>query len=169
MKNLGALLFNLFSLFFNNKKLSSVDSNQTFFTLNNESEIPYDIDFRFKEDEPHIIRIRQKPPPGFVNKIAENVMIRKLTYASKIDNVLLFIEGTERKITLERSPKGIKIYGSWQGKRKYRTAQLGWVPEFFAGEISRNYPDKSMAATITMIFKPRPDKNPGMRYDIWIT
>jgi len=129
-------------------------------------------EFRFQGEEDYIIRLEQSPPPGFNNKIFEKVMIEKISYISREEAINSFIYGNNRSLLLERSSSkkyGIKIIGKWQSVRKIRQAQLGWVPFFQSAEIYTSYPqDTPLAATIRKIFKPRPGKNPGLRYDIWI-
>lgn len=134
----------------------------------------YKDEFRFEGEDEYIIRLEQKPPDGFNNKIYEKVMLKGISYLSRGEVVNSFISGTNRIILLERSPSnqdkfGIKVIGIWQSTRKIRKAHLGWVPTIEAAQICTTYPkDTPLAATLRKIFKPRPDKNAGMRYDIWI-
>ncbi len=129
-------------------------------------------EFRFEGEEDYIIRLEQSPPIGFNNKIFEKVMVESISWRSREDAINSFIYGSHRSLILERSSSkkyGIKIIGRWQSIRKIRQAPLGWVPFFQAAEIYTNYPkDTPLAATLRKIFKPRPGKSPGLRYDIWI-
>jgi hypothetical protein len=130
-------------------------------------------EFRFEGEEDYIIRLEQSPPIGFNNKIFEKVMVESISWRSREDAINSFIYGSNRSLILERSSSkkyGIKIIGRWQSIRKIRQAPLGWVPFFQAAEIYTNYPkDTPLAATLRKIFKPRPGKSPGLRYDIWIS
>jgi len=131
-------------------------------------------EFRFEGEEDYIIRLEQFPPTGFNNKIFEKVMIKGISYLSREELISSFISGSNRSLTLERSPSkrdkfGIKVIGGWRSIRKIRQAHLGWVPILEAAQIYTSYPpDIPLAATLRKIYKPRPFKNPGMRYDIWI-
>ena len=131
-------------------------------------------DFRFEGEEDYIIRMEQTPPKGFSNKIFEKVMLKGISYSSREESVNSFICGSNRSLILEHSPSnqdkfGIKVIGVWQSTRKFRRAHLGWLPVFEAAQICTTYPlDLPLAATLRKIFKSRPGKNPGMRYDIWI-
>lgn len=131
-------------------------------------------EFRFKGEEDYIIRVDQKPPDDFKNKIYEKVMLKGISYSSRHEIVNSFIFGANHILLLKRSPSnqdkfGIKVVGIWQSTRKIRQAQLGWVPVIEASQIWTTYPkDMPLVATLRKIYKPRPDKHPGMRYDIWI-
>ncbi len=129
-------------------------------------------EFRFEGEEDYIIRLEQSPPIGFNNKIFEKVMVQSISWRSREDAINSFIYGSNRSLILERSSAkkyGIKVIGRWQSIRKIRQAPLGWVPFFQAAEIYTTYPkDTPLAATLRKIFKPRPGKSPGLRYDIWI-
>ena len=151
---------------FINKLFCKSIGNNVF--IRDDINIPLNIDFRYQDDETHIIRIKQNPPAGFGKKICKNVMLKKIYWASKVDYAISFIEGGNRKISLERSPKGIKVFGHWQGARKYRKAHIGWVPPEITNYIHQNYANQPLAATITKMFRPRDFMSPGIRYDIWI-
>jgi hypothetical protein len=131
-------------------------------------------DFRFEGEDDYIIRMEQNPPNGFNNNIFEKVMLKGISYSSSEESVNSFISGSNRSLILERSPSnqdkfGIKVIGVWQSTRKIRRAHLGWLPVIEAAQICTTYSlDLPLAATLRKIFKPRPGKNPGMRYDIWI-
>lgn len=131
-------------------------------------------EFRFEGEEDYIFRLEQLPPPGFNNKIFEKVMLKGISYSSREEPVNSFIYGNSRSLILERASSkrdkfGIKVIGIWRSTRKIRQAHLGWVPILEAAQIYTSYPpDTPLAATLRKIYMPRPSKNPGMRYDIWI-
>jgi len=135
-------------------------------------DIDVGIDYRYVEDESYIIRIKQMPPEGFNNLIAKDVMGSKISYASKVDNVISFITGYNRRVLLEFSRSGIKVIGQWQSIKKERTFHLCWVPKNIASYIRTTYPNKPLAATLKVMFLPRSVggeiTSPGIRYDIWV-
>ncbi|MBS4022979.1 MAG: hypothetical protein KGZ79_11280 [Dethiobacter sp.] len=135
-------------------------------------EAGYNIDYRNPGDESHFVRINQKQPAANVKRVVYDAFVSGISRNEGTVNS--FIDGTYRKVSVERQPKGKKVLlvnGSWlDDKNNMQQGQLGIVEGFFAEEVfEKTQSNTPLYATIKVMFRARDGKHPGIRLDIWGT
>lgn len=127
------------------------------------------VEYRRPDDAENVIRINQRPPKGFPERLFEFAAVAGVSYRE--DDVRAFIMGTEQEISLrrvhvdEQHPSALAIWGLWVEGKERRSAQLGFVPR----EMNDAIGEKPVAATLVAMYAPTKDKGPGLRIDIWTT
>lgn len=132
-----------------------------------------DIDYRFADDEPNVIRIGQARPKGLPKKIANFVKVAGVSYRE--DDVKAFIRGTNRRLELRREPDNphskdgtaVAVFGHFELDGQPQTVQLGYLPHNASQEIAAEYADKPIGATVERMFIAGKGKGPGLRIDVW--
>lgn len=134
----------------------------------------FEREFRHPGDPPHVIHINQQPPKGLPRKLVEYVEVAGVSHDEARRNAEAFIQGTSRRVELERDPtnqydrNAIKVIGVWRDSQgTEHRGRIGWVPSVVAKDIAVKNPSTPIGATIKTMFKPRKGKGPGIRIDIW--
>ena len=129
----------------------------------------WDEEYRRPDDAENVIRINQRNPKGFNERLFEFVPVAGVSYRE--DDVRAFIEGTRRELSLRRTfvndahPNALAVWGLWMDGKKERTALLGYVPR----EVNDVIEERPVAATLVVMYEATKDKGAGLRMDIWGT
>lgn len=143
-------------------------------------------DFRRPNDGEHVVRVNDRKPDGFsARPISRNIGIGRNSGTSRgyiavtgtqntQQDLIAFINGTDRHLELERDPKNewdphaIKVMGEWKDSAgKMQRARLGWVPAHVARGLANEYADCELAATIECMYRATATTSAGLRIDIW--
>jgi hypothetical protein len=115
----------------------------------------------------NIIDFYTKKPKGYT-KVCDFIKVAGVSY--RINNVIDFINGSDRSIILEKEldnkygKNAIKVIGVYQRDGKQLNTHIGYVPHENSVKIF-GYND--LVAQIKRIFKPYKDKSPGLRIHIF--
>jgi len=107
---------------------------------------PLDQEFRCPGDPPHLVRLRQAPPPGF-RLFTQGVEVAEISFEGTRENALLFAHGRERPLELRRDPlnpfdpNAVEVLGRWKDEEgKEFSGHLGWVPKEAAARLATEAP-----------------------------
>jgi HIRAN domain-containing protein len=136
---------------------------------------PAEPPLRWQSDPDHVRRFEHRPPRGFSMKLAENVEVAGISRPDSSATAEAFMRGTGHDLRLERDPdnafdpNAIKVMALWRDHAgaPVREAQIGWLPADLARQIAEVAADRPLAAVLRVMFLPRPDASPGLRFDIW--
>jgi hypothetical protein len=126
-------------------------------------------------DPAHVVRFDQLPPRWLPTKLAEYVEVAGISQPDARAAAEAFCAGEQQYLELERDPdnafdpNSIKVIGVWteSGTKTERREQIGWMPRALAAMIATAAPEAPLAATVRVVFLPRPDAGPGLRFDVW--
>ena len=130
-----------------------------------------DQEFRLPDDEDHVVRLNQSPPTGLARKLHGFVPVAGTTHPAVAPAVEAFLDGRKRRLTLEReptnpvAPNAIAVFGEWISAGGTARGRLGYLPAEVAAALA-DHPD-GLGATVEVLYRPRCDKGPGIRIDIW--
>jgi hypothetical protein len=125
------------------------------------------VEYRRPDDGENVIRINQRNPKGFNERLYEFVPVAGVSYREK--DVVAFIEGADRELSLRREfvdeahPDALAVWGLWKDGDRSQAARLGFVPR----EVNDAIGARPVAATLAAMYRPLKDKGPGLRMDIW--
>lgn len=122
-------------------------------------------------NKPATITINARPTKRFTKLVAEDVPVAGISYRQEV--ITKLIEGTGRKILLEREPdnkhdkKAIKILARWKVEDEEYIEHVGYVPKEIAAKIAKKYPNNDLLGCLSVIFTPSADRSAGMRFSIY--
>jgi len=132
------------------------------------------INIGYADDPDHVVRLFQDNPSNTPYEIAEHVTVTGTSRREYSDLARSFVLGNNQCIALQLDPdnqydqNAIKVIGIWQDKKGNKNReQIGWVDANIVKEISEIAKKAILSATIKTLYKPRDDKDAGIRIKIW--
>lgn len=128
-------------------------------------------EYQLEGDPWHLVRIRQRGPLCSGTEVERDVHVAGISHQPCLGNAHRFCHGTYRWLDLEwhpleRHPHAIAVFGRWYEDGAEQRAQLGWVPDRVAKRLHSTIPEGALRARLFVIFLPRGDRSPGMRFDL---